>query len=151
MQIASETGGWLRMRPLRYEADAAPGDPAEDWLVVSVAAAGCDGHTWQIDSPCLTVAESIELVDWLHGRSDYDELRFIEPTVAFRQLPSEPGLHRLEVAFSHETLPPWLPGAGLDRVHRIRLEVTEETLRRAADAWSAEIATFPPRADLADW
>jgi hypothetical protein len=158
MEIASETGGWLRMRPLRYEFDEEPGDPTEDWLVVAVAAAGVDGHVWQAEVPCLTVAESIELADWLDGRVDADELDFIEPNVAFRRLPAEPGEHRaepgehlLEVAFSHETLPPWLPGTGLGRVHRIRLEVPAGTLSRAAAAWSAEIAAFPPRADLADW
>jgi hypothetical protein len=151
MQIASETGGWLSMRPLRYEFDAEPGDPTEDWLVVSVGAAGLDGHTWQAESPCLTVAETIELADWLHGRVDADELAFIEPNVAFRQLPTEPGQHLLEVAFSHENLPPWLPGTGLGRVHRICLEVTEDELIRAAGAWTAEIAAFPPRVDLAGW
>ncbi|BCJ40662.1 hypothetical protein GCM10010168_73500 [Actinoplanes ianthinogenes] len=151
MEIASENGGWLRMRPLRYEFDAEPGDPTEDWLVVSVAAADRNGHTWQAESPCLTVAETIELADWLHGRFDTDELEFIEPNVAFRQLPAGPGQHTLEVSFSHENLPPWLPGTGLGRVHRIRLEVTEEALQRAAAAWAAEIAAFPPRADLANW
>ncbi|GIE87565.1 WapI family immunity protein [Actinoplanes regularis] len=151
MEIASETGGWLRMRPLRYEFEAAPGDPTEDWLVVSVAAAGLDGHTWQSESPCLTVAETIELADWLHGRDDSDELAFIEPNVAFRQLPAEPGEHLLEVAFSHESLPPWLPGTGLNRVHRIQLEVSEDALARAAGDWSAEIGAFPPRSDLAAW
>jgi hypothetical protein len=151
MQIASETGGWLSMRPLRYEFDAEPGDPAEDWLVVSVVAAGRDGQSWQSEDPCLTVAESIELADWLHGRVDADELEFIEPNVAFRQLPAEPGRHLLEVAFSHENLPPWLPGTGLGRVHRIRLEVTGEALSRAARDWTAEIAAFPPRADLTGW
>ncbi|WIM94044.1 hypothetical protein ACTOB_006044 [Actinoplanes oblitus] len=151
MEIASEDGGWLRMRPLRYEFDAEPGDPTEDWLVVSVAAADHHGHVWQAESPCLTVAETIELANWLHRRVDADELEFIEPNVAFRELPGEPGLHLLEVSFSHENLPPWLPGTGPGRVHRIRLEVTADALHRAAGAWTAEIAAFPPRADLADW
>ncbi|GAA4587372.1 hypothetical protein BJY16_008220 [Actinoplanes octamycinicus] len=151
MEIASENGGWLRMRPLRYEFDAEPADPTEDWLVVSVAAADRNGHTWQAESPCLTVAETIELADWLDGRTEAAELEFIEPNVAFRQLREEAGTHVLEVSFSHENLPPWLPGTGLDRVHRIQLEVTTEALRRAAGAWTAEIAAFPPRADLADW
>ncbi|GIF04042.1 WapI family immunity protein [Actinoplanes siamensis] len=152
MQIASETGEWLWMRPLRYELDAEPGDPAEDWLVVSVAAADRHGHTWQVEVPCLTVAETIELAAWLDGRGDSDELGFMEPDVAFRHLPPpEPGQLLLEVAFSRETLPPWLPGTDRGRVHRIRLEVTEEMLSRAAMDWATEIAAFPPRADLADW
>ncbi len=150
MQIASETGGWLSMRPLRYEFEDEPDGPLDDWLVVSVAAADHHGHTWQAETPCLTVAEAITLAGWLRERPD-DELEFIEPDVAFRQLPADPGQHLLEVAFSHETLPPWLPGTGLGRVHRIRLEVTPEMLRRAAGDWAAEIAAFPPRADLADW
>jgi hypothetical protein len=151
VEIASETGGWLRLRPLRYEFDAEPADPVEDWLVVSVAAADHHGQTWQSESPCLTVAETIELADWLHGRVEADELEFIEPNVAFKQLEQSAGRHVLEVSFSHEALPPWLPGAGLGRVHRIHLEVSPEALARAAGAWTAEIAAFPPRADLADW
>lgn len=151
MQIASETGGWLRMRPLRYEFEDEPADALDDWLVVSVAAADHHGQVWQAESPCLTVAETIELAEWLRGRDEADEIEFIEPNVAFRQLPAAPGQHLLEVVFSHENLPPWLPGTGLGRVHRIRLEITEETLNRAAGDWAAEIAAFPPRADLADW
>ncbi|WP_436529659.1 WapI family immunity protein [Actinoplanes sp. HUAS TT8] len=151
MQIASETGGWLSMRPLRYEFDDEPDGPLDDWLVVSVAAADHHGHTWQSESPCLTVAETIELADWLRGHRAAGELGFIEPNVAFRQFPSDDGQHLLEVAFSHENLPPWLPGSGLGRVHRIRLEVTEGVLNRAGVDWAAEIAAFPPRADLADW
>lgn len=151
MQIASETGGWLSMRPLRYEFDDEPDGPLDDWLVVSIAAADHHGHTWQAQTPCLTVAEAIILGDWLGRRDVAEELEFIEPNVAFRQLPGDPGQHLLEVAFSHETLPPWLPGTGLGRVHKIRLEVTEDTLTRAAGDWAAEIAAFPPRADLADW
>ncbi|GAA2855784.1 hypothetical protein Acy02nite_08730 [Actinoplanes cyaneus] len=147
MQIASETGGWLSMRPLRYEFEEEPDGPLDDWLVVSVAAADHHGNTWQAETPCLTVAEAITLADWLGRRDVAAALEFIEPNVAFRQLPGD----LLEVAFSQETLPPWLRGNGSGRVHRIRLEVTPEMLVRAAGDWAAEIAAFPPRADLADW
>ncbi|MFI1988462.1 hypothetical protein [Actinoplanes sp. NPDC020271] len=147
MQIASETGGWLSMRPLRYEFEDEPDGPLDDWLVVSVAVSDHQGHTWQAETPCLTVAEAITLADWLGRRDVAAELEFIEPNVAFRQLPG----HLLEVAFSHETLPPWLTGTGPGRVHKIRLEVTPDMLTRAAADWTAEIAAFPPRADLADW
>ncbi|AEV86364.1 hypothetical protein ACWT_5346 [Actinoplanes sp. SE50] len=151
MQIASETGGWLRMRPVRYEFESEPDGPREDWLTVEVAAAGRDGHTWQTEVPCLLVAEAIELAGWLHDEAGTGELEFIEPNVAFRRRHGGPGVELLEVTFAQETLPPWLPGSGRGRVHRIRMEVTSDHLVQAAGDWAAEIAAFPPRADLADW
>jgi hypothetical protein len=138
------------MSPVGYQLGVeAPGDPAElddwdDWLVVFVEAGVAEGRTWSFRDPCLTTGEARDLALWLRSGDGEDAaLAFTEPNLAFRVAAAR---SVLEVDFSHESLPPWLPGVGLWRVYSLRLEVSAGALAAAAEQWAGEIAAFPRRA-----
>jgi hypothetical protein len=151
VEIGSEDGARLRMRPVGYQFGVEPPDDPDDvdewddWLVIAGEAATADGRTWSFRDPCLTTEEARDLAGWLRRPADEDLILFTEPNIAFR-LRSAPRL--LEANFSHESLPPWLPGSGLGRVYSLSLAVSASDLARAADQWADDIALFPRRADV---
>jgi len=105
--------------------------------------ATAEGRTWSFSDPCLTTEEARDLQGWLRRQAD-EPMVFTEPNIAFRRCSGRPSL---EVDFSYESLPPWLPGSGLGRVYSLRLDVSASDLARAADHWADEIAMFPRRVD----
>jgi hypothetical protein len=150
VEINSADGAWVRMSPVGYQFGVEPpSDPAElaewdDWLVVAVAAGTADGRTWSFQDPCLTTGEAEDLALWLRRRDGEEAApAFTEPNLAFRVAAAR---SVLEVDFSHESLPPWLPGSGLGRVYSLRLDVPAGALALAAEQWAAEVAAFPRRA-----
>jgi hypothetical protein len=155
VEISSGDGARLRIRPLGYQFGVAPpSDPDEsedwdDWLVVAGEATAADGRSWSFSDPCLTADEARDLAAWLRRPVDGDgpsaPMLFTEPNLAFRVGPGRSPLLSLDVDFSHESLPPWLPGEGLGRVYSLRLDVAPGDLVRAADQWADEIALFPRR------
>jgi hypothetical protein len=164
VDINSSDGAWLRMRPLAYQPGVQPPtDPEEldgwdDWLVIAVDVRTGDGRTWSFSDPCLTTDEARDLERWLRQQEDEASasvapvrerdagLRFIEPNLAFRLLAARPARRRLEVAFSHESLPPWLDRSCLGQVYPLVLDVAADDLAAGADQWAREIQPFPRRA-----
>jgi hypothetical protein len=146
VEIRSADGAWLRLWPVDYQYGAElldePDELGEwdDWLVIAGEAATADGRTWSFRDPCLTTDEARDLIGWLRDGST-PQMLFTEPNIAFR---ARAGL--LAVDFSHESLPPWLPGSGLSRVYSLSLAVAASDLAAAADQWADEIAPFPRRA-----
>ncbi|MEU4241854.1 hypothetical protein [Actinoplanes sp. NPDC026619] len=144
MEIRSDDGAWLRVWPVGYQFGVEAPDEWEewdDWLVIAAEATTADRRTWSFRDPCLTTAEAGDLARWLRRPPGEHEILFTEPNIAFRTRSG-----RLDVSFSHESLPPWLPGSGLGRVYTLGLDLSDGDLARAADQWAAEIALFPSRA-----
>jgi hypothetical protein len=108
-------------------------------------------------APCLTTEEAREVYCWLRQRGAEAaapaslcggdaRLRFIEPNLEFRLLGIRSPRLRLEVAFSYESLPPWLSRSPLAQVYPQVLDVAADDLAAAADQWAREIQPFPRRA-----
>jgi hypothetical protein len=158
VEIASDDGAYLRMRPLGYQFGVEPPeDPDElddwdDWLIIAGEVSTADGRTWSFNDPCLTTEEAGDLGQWLRRHAAGDaapdaSLLFTEPNLAFRALTAQPPRRLLQVDFSYESLPPWMPGSGLERVFPLTLDVPADVLAPAADQWAAEIAAYPRRID----
>lgn len=155
MEIISDDGAYLRMRPLGYQFGVEPPeDPDElddwdDWLIIAGEVSTADGRTWSFNDPCLTTGEAGDLLQWLRrqigGEQGDAPLRFTEPNLTFRALAAPSPRRLLEVGFSYESLPPWMPGSGLTRVYPVTLNVPAGVLAPAADQWAAEIAAYPRR------
>ncbi|MGX6608268.1 WapI family immunity protein [Micromonosporaceae bacterium Da 78-11] len=160
MDISSDDGARLRLRPLSYQFALDASDNADefdewdDWLVIAGEITTAEGRSWSFTDPCLTTGEAQDLAEWLRHQADTDPpppigmpapMQFTEPNIAFQRHSDSPPFLSLEVAFSHESLPPWLPGSGLGRVYPMTLHVSADALSSAAAQWAAEIAAFPRR------
>jgi hypothetical protein len=131
-------------------------DGWDDWLVIAVDVRTADGRGWSFSAPCLPTEEARDLYRRLRQRKAATapaslrgrdaRLRFIEPNLEFRLLGIRSPRLRLEVAFSYESLPPWLSRSHLVQVYSQVLDVAADDLAAAADQWAREIQPFPRRA-----
>ncbi|PZG00012.1 WapI family immunity protein [Micromonospora deserti] len=160
MEIRSDDGARVRIRPVGYQPGVEPpDDPAtvadwHDWLLVEVDARTADGQSWSHCAPCLTVTEAVELADWLRQRVEaaLDPsappalVRFIEPNLALRTRVIRRRRMELTVEFSHESLPPWMRRQPLSAVYPLALTVSADALAVAVEQWARDCAAYPRRA-----
>ncbi|MFI6262131.1 hypothetical protein [Micromonospora sp. NPDC051006] len=158
MEIRSDDGARLRIRPVGYQPGVEPPvDPDEaadwdDWLLIEADARTADGQAWSRCDPCLTTAEAGMLADWLRLQADLAAdpsmlpavLRFIEPNLAFRTRVIRRRRVELTVEFSYESLPPWMRRP-LSAVYRLPLTLSTDALAMAAEQWSREVEAYPQR------
>ncbi|MFC6154549.1 WapI family immunity protein [Nocardioides yefusunii] len=147
MKLRSDDGTTtVEITPVGYELAVPDRHDDDEWLRVRIGVEQVAGEFWTVTHPCLTVSELIALTHWLrspHTRS----VEFVEPLVALRRAPDADGV--VEVAFSHEALPPSLqvgePRDWLGGVHVLQFRISQDVLTVAADALAAEAAEFPAR------
>ncbi|MEU8300837.1 hypothetical protein AB0C04_26570 [Micromonospora sp. NPDC048909] len=158
MEIRSDDGARLRIRPVGYQPGVEPPvDPDEaagwdDWLLIEADARTADGQAWSRCDPCLTTAEAGMLADWLRLQADLAAdpsmlpavLRFTEPNLAFRTRVIRRRRVELTVEFSYESLPPWMRRP-LTAVYRLPLTLSTDALAVAAEQWSREVEAYPQR------
>ncbi|TDC22315.1 hypothetical protein E1211_31515 [Micromonospora sp. 15K316] len=158
MEMRSDDGARLRIRPIGYQPGIEPPVDAEqaagwdDWLLIEADARTADGQAWSHCNPCLTVAEAGILADWLHLQAELGAaptalpalLRFTEPNLAFRTRVIRRRRVELTVEFSHESLPPWMRRP-LSAVYPLALTVSADALAVAAEQWAREIEAYPQR------
>jgi hypothetical protein len=163
VRIVSENGAELDLRPVGYQFPKhAPEDDRDydaNWLNVSGSVRLPDGRAWQFVDPCLTTWDAQHLAQWLRsaaeGRvtpasSSAEAPRevFFEPNIAFDVALVREDRIELRAYFSLESLPPWQRDENQPDIWElfVPLEVSAEELRRAAEEWERETASFPVRA-----
>ncbi|MER7442281.1 WapI family immunity protein [Micromonospora avicenniae] len=158
MEIRSDDGARLRIRPVGYQPGVEPpvdveqAEDWDDWLLIEVDARTADGQAWSHCDPCLTVPEAGILADWLRLQADLGAsptalpalLRFAEPNLAFRTRVIRRRRMELTVEFSYESLPPWMRRP-LTAVYPLALTVSADALAVAAEQWAREVAAYPQR------
>ncbi|MEV4808509.1 WapI family immunity protein [Micromonospora avicenniae] len=158
MEIRSDDGARLRIRPVGYQPGVEPpvdveqAEDWDDWLLIEADARTADGQAWSHCDPCLTVAEAGILADWLRLQAELGAsptalpalLRFAEPNLAFRTRVIRRRRMELTVEFSYESLPPWMRRP-LTAVYRLALTVSADALAVAAEQWTREVAAYPQR------
>jgi len=149
MRLGSGGGDALTLQVVGYQfPDAEIPEQRYSWHVVAGSArAGLE--RWDFRWQALTCDESPKVGAWLRELADFldgDDPTtrpappcFTEPNVVFRA--ATDGLHPLEVDVSQEFGPPshthpW-------DVTTLRLAVSSQELREAADAWDRERAPYP--------
>jgi len=166
VRLASSTGAVVDLRPTGYQyaeagwarpegAEPAAGPPDDwdaNWLMIRGDASTADGRCWSFTDPCMTTWEAEELWAWLEMASQNaagrDEVVFLEPNVSFFIDGRDGDRVRMQVRFSHESLPDWLPrdAAGWQaQEYLVALEVTTADLAAAARDWDRERRAFPAR------
>ncbi|MEU9504830.1 hypothetical protein AB0D32_00925 [Micromonospora sp. NPDC048170] len=162
MEIRSDDGARVRIRPVGYQPGVEPpDDPDEaagwdDWLLVETDARTADGQAWSHLEPCLTVAEAYTLAGWLRQQAETTGdpaepsavARFTEPNLAFRARVLRRRRLALTVEFSYESLPPWLRRQPLGAVYPLTLIVSADALSLAAEQWAREADGYPRRVDF---
>lgn len=158
MEIRSDDGARLRIRPVGYQPGVEPpvdveqAEDWDDWLLIEADARTADGQAWSHCDPCLTVAEAGILADWLRLQAELGAsptalpalLRFAEPNLAFRTRVIRRRRMELTVEFSYESLPPWMRRP-LTAVYPLALTVSADALAVAAEQWTREVAAYPQR------
>ncbi|WP_433390399.1 WapI family immunity protein [Micromonospora sp. KLBMP9576] len=159
MEIRSDDGARVRIRPVGYQPGVGPPDDPDDaaewddWLLVETDARTADGQAWSHLDPCLTVVEAYALAGWLRGwagtagpAEPEAVVRFTEPNLAFRARLLRRRRLALTVEFSSGSLPPWLPRRPLNAVYPLTLAVSADALAAAARQWAREADAYPRRA-----
>ncbi|MEV1330928.1 hypothetical protein AB0J20_15275 [Micromonospora costi] len=158
MEVRSDDGARLRIRPVGYQPGVEPPvDPEQaqdwdDWLLVEADARTADGQAWSHCEPSLTVAEAGVLADWLLLQARLATapstrpavLRFTEPNLAFRARVIRRRRVELVVEFSYESLPPWMRRP-LTAVYPLPLTVSADALAVAAEQWTRDVEAYPQR------
>ncbi|MER5332933.1 hypothetical protein [Micromonospora sp. NPDC002717] len=159
MEIRSDDGARVRIRPVGYQPGVEPpDDPDEaadwdDWLLVETDARTADGQAWSHYTPCLTVSEAYALAGWLRQQAETTGdpaeplavVRFTEPNLAFRTRVLRRRRLALTVEFSYESLPPWMRRQPLSAVYPLTLTVSADALAVAAEQWAREAGAYPRR------
>jgi hypothetical protein len=158
MEIRSDDGARLRIRPVGYQPGVEPPvDPEQardwdDWLLIEADARTADGQAWSHCQPSLTVAEAGLLAEWLGLQAGLAAepgtlpavLRFTEPNLAMRTRVIRRRRVELTVEFSYESLPPWMRRP-LTAVYPLPLTVSADALGVAAEQWAREVEAYPHR------
>jgi hypothetical protein len=126
----------------------------DDWLMIHGEVRTADGRAWEFTDPCLTALEAAALTAWLQAAVGQDAgpatgpILFTEPNLAFLPGTGDGGHARIQVRFSHESLPGWLtrdaPGWQAAE-YLLPLHVSRSGLAEAAQAWDHECSKFPHR------
>ncbi|MFJ6164947.1 hypothetical protein ACIQH6_07510 [Micromonospora orduensis] len=159
MEIRSDDGARVRIRPVGYQPGIDPPDEPDraapgwrDWLLIEVDARTADGQTWSHHYPSLMVEEARALGGWLHGQasaalgpdSPPATVRFTEPNLALRTRVIRRRRLELTVEFSAESLPPWMRRP-VTAVYPLVLTVSADALAVAAEQWAEHCEAYPPR------
>lgn len=158
MRLCSSDGASITLRPAAYQFDVPPATAGErdwdaNWLMIRGDVCTADGRQWAFLDPCLTTWEARNLSAWLRGAVGVGAARrrdiaFTEPNMAFSIEHRRAGRVRLEVRFSHEALPPWVPRdhAGWQAGEYVLiLDIGRDDLAPAAEVWDREYEQFPER------
>lgn len=148
--ITSSLGDFVELRVDGYQYGKSPSAPVggwdENWLMIA-GRIRRGPESWVFREPCLTTWEAQDLLRWLRRAVDAnpEPVDFTEPHLSF-EATSHGGSHTTVVTFRGEAAPPstsdedrWDVGCGLT------LDLREDSLAAAADAWEREIAAYPPR------
>ncbi|MEU8009096.1 WapI family immunity protein [Micromonospora parva] len=159
MEIRSDDGARVRMRPVGYQPGIDPPDDPDgvtpgwhDWLLIEVDARTADGQTWSHHYPSLMVEEARALGGWLHGQATAAlglsappaMVRFTEPNLALRSRVLRRRRLELIVEFSAESLPPWMRRPS-SAIYPLILTVSADALAAAAEHWTEHCEAYPPR------
>ncbi|MCG5460234.1 hypothetical protein MED01_000098 [Micromonospora sp. MED01] len=159
MEIRSDDGARVRVRPVGYQPGIDPPDDLDgttsgwhDWLLIEVDARTADGQTWSHHYPSLMVEEARALGGWLHGQATAAlglsappaMVRFTEPNLALRSRVLRRRRLELIVEFSAESLPPWMRRPS-SAIYPLILTVSADALATAAEHWAEHCEAYPPR------
>ncbi|MEU0550622.1 hypothetical protein [Micromonospora sp. NPDC005979] len=159
MEIRSDDGARVRIRPVGYQPGIDPPDDPElaapgwqDWLLIEVDARTADGQLWSHHYPSLLVEEARALGSWLHGQAAAAGgpnpppamVRFTEPNLALRTRVIRRRRLELIVEFSAESLPPWMRRPAT-AIYPLVLTVSADALAVAAAQWVGHCEAYPPR------
>ncbi|GAB3954598.1 hypothetical protein [Micromonospora vulcania] len=159
MEIRSDDGARVRIRPVGYQPGIEPPDDPgraapgwHDWLLIEVDARTADGQTWSHHYPSLMVEEARALGGWLRGQAKAAVapsqapalVRFTEPNLALRTRMIRRRRLELTVEFSAESLPPWMRRPST-AVYPLVLTVSADVLAVAAAHWAEHVEAYPPR------
>ncbi|MGC5306639.1 WapI family immunity protein [Micromonospora zamorensis] len=159
MEIRSDDGARVRIRPVGYQPGIDPPDDPDgptpgwhDWLLIEVDARTADGQTWSHHYPSLMVEEARALGGWLHGQATAALglsappalVRFTEPNLALRSRVLRRRRLELIVEFSAESLPPWMRRPST-AIYPLVLTVSADALATAAEHWAEHCEAYPPR------
>ncbi|MEV4655548.1 hypothetical protein [Micromonospora sp. NPDC049301] len=160
MEIRSDDGARVRIRPVGYQPGIDPPDDPDraapgwhDWLLIEVDARTADGQTWSHHYPSLMVEEARALGGWLRGQAKAAlgsspppaTVRFTEPNLALRTRVLRRRRLELVVEFSAESLPPWMRRPST-AIYPLILTVSADALAVAAEQWVGHCEAYPPRA-----
>lgn len=160
MHITGTKDTWLDLRVSGYQFPQAANDLDAQWLMIT-GKISVTGRTWSFTDPSLMIDEARALARWLHAaaaghiqprqlpaRPDQGwtpDLSFTEPVLAF-SLGSGPSGLLLRVNTSLEATPPWVGGdQRAPWGYAIDLQLTAPELEQAANEWSNDLSTLPPR------
>ncbi|MEH1165511.1 hypothetical protein V6V47_09000 [Micromonospora sp. CPCC 205539] len=159
MEIRSDDGARVRIRPVGYQPGVEPPDDPEravpgwhDWLLIEVDARTADGQHWAHHYPSLMVEEARALGGWLRGQAEAAVglnpppalVRFTEPNLVLRTRAIRRRRLELTVEFSAESLPPWMRRP-ITAVYPLVLTVSADALAVAAEQWAEHVDAYPPR------
>ncbi|MFG1839429.1 hypothetical protein ACGFH8_13440 [Micromonospora sp. NPDC049175] len=159
MEIRSDDGARVRIRPVGYQPGIDPPDDPDrvapgwhDWLLVEVDARTADGQTWSHHYPSLMVEEARALGGWLRGQATSAlesnappaMVSFTEPNLALRARVLRRRRLELIVEFSAESLPPWMRRPS-GAIYPLILTVSADALAAAAEQWAEHCVAYPPR------
>jgi hypothetical protein len=146
------------LQPLRWQFPPDVGDWDDQWLVIG-GTVDMGDRSWSFSAPCLLISEARELAGWLRAAADgrivcdpsaiveqAPSLGFMEPTLGFSLAARHDDELTMSTHFTAEAAPPWLRGAGRQRVrHVVALQVPPDRLLVAADDWTRQINDLAPR------
>ncbi|MFT2018537.1 hypothetical protein ACMA1D_22250 [Streptomyces sp. 796.1] len=159
--LLSDPVNRVELRPVRYQFPVARGAAYDDnWLVIAGTVATPEG-AWSFADPCLLTDEARRIGVWLRAVAagsvavtgpDADgewspDVCFIEPVLALSLAERGDDGATVRLHLSLEAAPPSRPDAESPDVYQyfVAVRVATVDLLRAADAWDAELAAFPPR------
>ncbi|MGK5443239.1 WapI family immunity protein [Micromonospora sp. URMC 105] len=150
MEIRSDDGARLHLRPTGYQGPPPETPDDDDWLFITADVRTADGRAWSWRDPCLTTQEAVDLARWLHRQGGADvgdraTWHVVEPNLSFRSLVTGGGRIELTAVFSYESLPPWIERPPQTQVHPVPLRVSVAQLLTAAEQWERAVLAYPRR------
>jgi hypothetical protein len=160
MMLASRDGTMVELSAVGYQfpqRSAAPEDERDwdaNWLLISGTIRTSDSQQWKFTDPCLTTWEAAGLSGWLAAAAAHEPgitgktLSFTEPNLELTTSAYDGEHSLIQIRFSHESLPPWMPRdfKGWQAAeYLLSLQTTRDQLRDAAQTWDREHKQFPQR------
>jgi hypothetical protein len=160
VRLLSDDGTTASLQPVGYQFDRPGGaavigtDCDDEWLMLRGDMRTADGRAWGFTDPCLTTWEAAALAGWLRAvasqdaRATIEPMLFTEPNLAFLPGACDGEHASIQVRFSYESLPGWLPRdvRGWQAAeYLLPLDVSRRDLAEAAEAWDRECRQFPQR------
>jgi hypothetical protein len=165
VQLKSDDGASIELRPTRYQYPSAPSEPGDwdaNWLEIRGRVRTVAGESWKFEDPCLTTWEAQRLGDWLRAAADgrvpviepptedsEELLAFTEPNLGFSVGAREGDSLVVRVHLSLESVAD-RSEAGEEApygfyAYSVPLRVRRDQLLAAAQAWDEDNGPFPER------